>query len=121
MDTTLPICFDDVARAHERIAGVAHRPPVPRPRTADALTSAQLFFKCENQQRVGAFKIRGAYNAIAQFTPEQRAGGVVTFSSGNHAQAIALAASLLGVNSFLEVSTGAAGNVAHAALYTLVK
>ena len=97
MDNTLPISFDDVARAHQRIAGVAHRTPVLRSRTADALTGAQLFFKCENQQRVGAFKIRGAYNAIAQFTPEQRAGGVVTFSSGNHAQAIALAASLLGV------------------------
>jgi threonine dehydratase len=97
MNTTLAISFDDVAGAHQRIAGVAHRTPVLRSRTADALTGAQLFFKCENQQRVGAFKIRGAYNAIAQFTPEQRRGGVVTFSSGNHAQAIALAASLLGV------------------------
>jgi threonine dehydratase len=95
--SSLAIDFDDVARAHERIAGVAHRTPVMRCATADAQTGATLFFKCENLQRIGAFKIRGAYNAIAQFTPAQRAAGVITFSSGNHGQAIALAARLLGV------------------------
>lgn len=96
--TSLAISYDDVARAHERLAGVAHRTPVMRSTTADARTGATLFFKCETLQHIGAFKIRGAYNAVAQFTPAQRAGGVVTFSSGNHGQAIARAAQLLGVH-----------------------
>jgi len=95
--TTLAISFDDVAAAQRRLAGVVHRTPVLRSTTADTCTGARLFFKCENLQRAGAFKLRGAYNAIAQFTPAQRAGGVVTFSSGNHGQAIALAARLQGV------------------------
>jgi threonine dehydratase len=93
----LPLSFDDIARAHERIAGAAHRTPVLTSRTADELVGAQLFFKCENFQRMGAFKFRGAYNALSQFSPEQRARGVVTFSSGNHAQAVALSARLLGM------------------------
>ncbi|HUG21349.1 threo-3-hydroxy-L-aspartate ammonia-lyase [Piscinibacter sp.] len=87
--------FDDVAAAAERIAGHAHRTPVMRSRTADALCGAELFFKCENLQRAGAFKFRGAFNALSRFTPEQRRRGVVAFSSGNHAQAIALASRLL--------------------------
>jgi threonine dehydratase len=99
--STLPISFDDVVAAHERLRGVAHRTPVLTSTTANALTGAQLFFKCENFQRMGAFKFRGAYNAIAQFTPEQKAGGVITFSSGNHAQAIALSARLLGVKAVI--------------------
>jgi threonine dehydratase len=99
--TALAISYDDVAAAHQRIAGVAHRTPVLTSRTVDERTGAQVFFKAENLQRIGAFKIRGAYNAIAQFTPQQRAGGVVTFSSGNHAQAIALAAQLLGVKAVI--------------------
>ncbi|GLR80251.1 threo-3-hydroxy-L-aspartate ammonia-lyase (plasmid) [Azospirillum oryzae] len=93
----LAISYDDVAGAAERIAGVAHRTPVLTSRTADTLTGGELLFKCENFQRTGAFKIRGAYNAIARFTPVQRAVGVVAYSSGNHAQAIALAASMLRV------------------------
>ncbi|MCG5242949.1 threo-3-hydroxy-L-aspartate ammonia-lyase [Azospirillum doebereinerae] len=97
--TDLAISFADVAGAAERIAGVAHRTPVLTSATADALTGGRLFFKCENFQRTGAFKIRGAYNAISQFDDVQRAAGVVTYSSGNHAQAIALAARLLGVKS----------------------
>jgi threonine dehydratase len=97
----LAISFDDVAAAHRRLAGVAQRTPVFTSRTADERCGAQLFFKCENLQRIGAFKIRGAYNAIAQFTPAQRSGGVITFSSGNHAQAIALAARLLGVKAVI--------------------
>ncbi|WP_042262682.1 threo-3-hydroxy-L-aspartate ammonia-lyase [Paraburkholderia heleia] len=97
----LPISFEDVAAAHERLRGVAHRTPVLTSRTVNERTGAQLFFKCENLQRMGAFKFRGAYNAIAQFTPEQKAGGVITFSSGNHAQAIALAARLLGVKAVI--------------------
>lgn len=95
--TSLAISFEDVARAHERIAGIAHRTPVMTSATVNAQTSATLFFKCETMQRIGAFKIRGAYNAMSQFTSAQREGGVITFSSGNHGQAIALAAHLLGV------------------------
>jgi threonine dehydratase len=99
--TPLAISYADVEAAHRRLAGIAHRTPVLTSRTADALTGAQLFFKPENLQHTGAFKIRGAYNAIAQFTPAQRAGGVITFSSGNHAQAIARAAQLLGVRALV--------------------
>lgn len=95
------VSFNDVIRAHECIAGVAHRTPVLTSRTADALCGAELFFKCENFQRAGAFKFRGAYNALTQFSPGQKQRGVVTFSSGNHAQAIALAASLLGIRAVI--------------------
>ena len=87
----------DVERAAGRLAGIAHRTPVLTSRTADAMTGARLFFKCENLQRGGAFKFRGAYNAIAALDDARRRAGVVAFSSGNHAQAIAYAASLLGV------------------------
>ncbi|MGO4332218.1 threo-3-hydroxy-L-aspartate ammonia-lyase [Cupriavidus sp. 2TAF22] len=97
MTDSLPITFDDIAAAHARVAPAAHRTPVLTSSTANAATGAELFFKCENFQRIGAFKFRGAYNAISRFTPEQKAGGVIAFSSGNHAQAIALAAKLLGV------------------------
>ncbi|MCJ0763358.1 threo-3-hydroxy-L-aspartate ammonia-lyase [Variovorax terrae] len=89
--------YDDVAAAARRLEGHAHRTPVLRSSTADALLGARLFFKCENFQRMGAFKFRGAFNALAQFTPGQRRGGVLAFSSGNHAQAIALSARLLGM------------------------
>lgn len=106
--TTLSISFDDVAAAHGRIAAVAHRTPVMRSATADARSGATLFFKCENLQRIGAFKIRGAYNAVAQFDRAQREGGVVTFSSGNHGQAIALAAQLLGVKAVVVMPHDAA-------------
>ena len=92
---SLAISFDDVAAAARRLAGVAHRTPVMTSRTADALCGGHLFFKCENLQRMGAFKFRGAYNALSQFTDEQRRAGVIAFSSGNHAQAIALSARLL--------------------------
>lgn len=89
--------YDDVVAAAQRLSGQAHRTPVLRSSTADQLTGAQIFFKCENFQRMGAFKFRGAYNALAQFSPAQRRAGVVAFSSGNHAQAIALSARLLGM------------------------
>jgi threonine dehydratase len=89
--------FEDVVAASERIAGVAHRTPVLTSSTANAELGAEIFFKCENFQRMGAFKFRGGYNSLARFTPEQRKAGVVAFSSGNHAQAIALSARLLGI------------------------
>jgi threonine dehydratase len=98
MPVTLKLpTFDDVAAAARRIEGHAHRTPVLRSRTADEELGAQLFFKCENLQRIGAFKFRGAFNALAKFDEQQRRGGVVAFSSGNHAQAIALAARILGM------------------------
>jgi threonine dehydratase len=93
------IDYSEVARAAGRIEGIAHRTPVLTSRTADLQAGAQLFFKCENFQRMGAFKFRGAYNAIARFSEEQRRAGVLTYSSGNHAQAIALSASLVGIRS----------------------
>lgn len=89
--------YDDVVAAAARLAGQAHRTPVLTSRIANEETGAQLFFKCENLQRMGAFKFRGAYNALAKFDAGQRRAGVVAFSSGNHAQAIALSARLLGI------------------------
>ena len=103
----LAISFDDIAAAHDRIRAEAHRTPVLTSTTADGRVGGQLFFKCENFQRMGAFKFRGAYNAIAQFTPAQRAGGVVAFSSGNHAQGIALSARILGVKAVILMPTDA--------------
>jgi threo-3-hydroxy-L-aspartate ammonia-lyase len=92
---TLAISFDDILAAAGRIAGHARLTPVLTSAQADAICGARVFFKAENFQRMGAFKFRGALNALTQFTPEQRAAGVIAFSSGNHAQAIALAARLL--------------------------
>lgn len=89
--------YGDVVRASERIRKAAHRTPVLTSRTADARTGGQLFFKAENLQRAGAFKFRGAYNAIAALPEDARRRGVIAYSSGNHAQAIALAARLLDV------------------------
>ena len=86
---------EDVIQAALRLQGPAHRTPVLRSGTADRLLHAHLFFKCENLQRAGSFKFRGAFNTLSQFTPEQRRHGVLAFSAGNHAQAIALAARLL--------------------------
>ena len=96
MTLSLPT-YADVEAAAARIAGVAHRTPVMTSTTADDALGAKLFFKCENLQRMGAFKFRGGYNALSKFTPEQKAAGVVAFSSGNHAQAVALSARLLGI------------------------
>ncbi len=97
-DATLPVpTYADVEAAAERLARVAHRTPVVTSATFDRLLGASVFFKCENLQRAGAFKFRGAYNAISRLEPAQRRDGVVAFSSGNHAQAVALAGSLLAV------------------------
>lgn len=92
-----PPSYADVAAAAGRILGHAHRTPVMTSRFADEETGATLFFKCENFQRMGAFKFRGAMNALSRFDARQKAAGVVAFSSGNHAQAVALAARLLGI------------------------
>jgi threonine dehydratase len=97
----LAISFDDVVAAATRLRGIAHRTPVLTSRTANERLGARLYFKCENLQRMGAFKFRGAYNALARFTPEQRRTGVIAFSSGNHAQAIALSARLLAMSALI--------------------
>ena len=89
--------FADIESAAKQIAGAAHKTPVATSRTINARTGAEVFFKCENLQRAGAFKFRGAYNALSRFTPDERRRGVVTFSSGNHAQAIALAGQVLDI------------------------
>ncbi len=89
--------FEDVASARERLVGVAHRTPVATSTTLDELCGARVFLKCENLQRVGAFKIRGAYNAISRLSEDEKRRGVLAFSSGNHAQGVALAGRLLGV------------------------
>ena len=95
------VTYADIAAAHERIKGAARRTPVLTSSTADALIGAELFFKCENLQRMGAFKFRGAYNALSQLGPEERKRGVLAFSSGNHAQAVALAGKLLGIKTLI--------------------
>lgn len=99
--------YDDVVAAAARLRGHAHRTPVFTSRTADAELGARVFFKCENLQRMGAFKFRGAFNALSRFDARQRRAGVVTFSSGNHAQAIALSARLLGVPATIVMPTDA--------------
>ena len=89
--------YDDVMAAARRLDGQAHRTPVLRSATADKRWGAQFFFKCENFQRMGAFKFRGAFNALSKFDADQCRAGAIAFSSGNHAQAVALSARLLGM------------------------
>lgn len=93
--------FEEVEAARERLRLIANRTPVMTSRTLNAITGGQIFLKCENFQRIGAFKFRGAYNAISQLTFEEKRKGVITHSSGNHAQAVALAANLLDVNAVI--------------------
>ncbi len=95
---SFPVSSADVEAAAERLKSVAHRTPVLTSRTVNERTNSQVFFKCENFQRAGSFKFRGAYNALAQLSEEQKQRGVLTFSSGNHGQALALAGQLLGIH-----------------------
>jgi threonine dehydratase len=103
----VPLDFDAVRAAAVRLRGVAHRTPVMTSRRIDALVGAQLFFKCENLQRCGAFKFRGAYNTLSQLDAAQQRRGVIAYSSGNHAQAVAFAASLLGIPATIVMPTDA--------------
>lgn len=96
MSSPLPLSLDDVRDAAARLKGVAHRTPVLHSRTLDARVGAEVLLKCENFQRVGAFKFRGAYNAASRLSPEQLRRGIAAYSSGNHAQAVALSARELG-------------------------
>ncbi|WP_434772194.1 threo-3-hydroxy-L-aspartate ammonia-lyase [Pseudomonas entomophila] len=106
MQITLPT-YRDVIEASERLEGVANITPVLTSRTINAEVGAEVFFKCENYQRTGSFKFRGAYNSLTKFTAEQRKSGVVAFSSGNHAQGIALAASILKIPATIVMPTDA--------------
>ena len=103
----LAISFADVQSAARVLAGVANRTPVLTSRTINRLTGYQVYFKCENLQRIGAFKFRGAYNALSRLSEAEKAQGVITHSSGNHAQGIALAAKLLGIAATIVMPTDA--------------
>ena len=92
----LAISFADIKGAADRLKGIATRTPIMTSKTLDKLVGGEIFLKCENFQRMGAFKFRGAYNRLAQLTASERHGGVVAYSSGNHAQGVALAAQILG-------------------------
>jgi threonine dehydratase len=94
----LPVSYADVLRAHERLRGVAHRTPIARAKTLDRVSGCQVFLKCENLQRTGAFKFRGAFNAVRGHASRRPGVGVLAASSGNHGQAVALAGQLLGVH-----------------------
>jgi threonine dehydratase len=109
-ELAIPSHEDLIARllaARERVAQVAHRTPVVTSRTLDERTGAQVFLKCENLQRMGAFKFRGAFNTIAQLPDEARKRGVVAYSSGNHAQAVALTCKMLGISATIVMPSGA--------------
>ncbi|MFW9881150.1 MAG: pyridoxal-phosphate dependent enzyme, partial [Candidatus Thorarchaeota archaeon] len=90
--------FQGITEAYKRISGIANKTPVMSSRTLNSILKAEIHHKCENFQRAGAFKFRGAYNALSLLTKEEKQKGVVTHSSGNHAQAVALAASILGIH-----------------------
>jgi threonine dehydratase len=99
--TSLAVSYADIAAAADRLAGRASRTPVMTSRHVDLRTGAQVFFKCENLQRAGAFKFRGAFNALSQLDEAARRRGVLAYSSGNHAQAVALAGQMLGVSTLI--------------------
>jgi threo-3-hydroxy-L-aspartate ammonia-lyase len=99
--------FKKICEARERLRDQAHLTPVATSRTLNELVGAEVFLKCENLQRIGAFKFRGAYNAISQLAPEQRKRGVITFSSGNHAQAVALTCKIFGIHATIVMPSNA--------------
>ena len=106
-DALNAVTFADIASAAERLAGVAHRTPVFTARTLNDRVGAEVFLKAENMQRMGAFKFRGAYNALSRLSEAEAQRGVITYSSGNHAQAVALAGKLLGIKTTIVMPTNA--------------
>ncbi len=104
---TMAVGLADVRAAAARLDGVAHRTPIARSRTLDELVGAEVLLKCESLQRTGSFKLRGAYNAIAQLGDAALDRGVAAYSSGNHAQAVALAARLLGTRAVIVMPSDA--------------
>lgn len=105
--TTLPVSFEDICAARTTLEGVAHRTPVFTSTTLDASTGARVYLKCDSFQRTGSFKIRGAFNACSNLDEAIRANGVLAYSSGNHAQAVALSARILGIRSVIVMPTDA--------------
>src|SRR3954462_1429420 len=101
MTVTYAVTYQDVAAAHERIKPHAVRTPVLSSLAVDERIGARVFFKCENLQNMGAFKFRGAFNALSQLSETERGRGVLAFSSGNHAQAVALAGRMLGIKTVI--------------------
>lgn len=101
MSQTFPVSFQDIKEAHERIAPFVHRTPILTSESVNQIAGCELYFKCENFQKIGAFKARGGMNAVMSLPDEQRKNGVVTHSSGNHAQAIALAAKMAGIPAYI--------------------
>ncbi|MFX1364553.1 MAG: threonine/serine dehydratase [Promethearchaeota archaeon] len=102
--------FQGIEEAYSRIRNIVNRTPVMKSRTLNSLMNAEIFFKCENFQRVGAFKFRGAFNSLSLLLKKEKQQGVITHSSGNHAQALALAASILGIDSTIVMPRGAPKN-----------
>ena len=107
MTLTARVTIENVRDAAQRLAGVSHRTPVLHSRSLDQACGSRVFVKCENLQKMGAFKFRGAYNFLASLPPSQRERGVVAFSSGNHAQGVALAARLFGVSATIVMPSDA--------------
>ena len=103
----MAVTFDDVQAAAHQLKGAAHQTPVMQSRTLNTLTGADVYLKCENFQRIGAFKFRGAYNAISRLSSEEKARGILTFSSGNHAQAVALVGNLLNLKTVIVMPNNA--------------
>ena len=102
--------FEGIEKAYNRLRNIVNKTPIMTSRTVNRITSAEVYFKCENFQRVGAFKFRGAYNALSKLSDDEKRRGIITHSSGNHAQAVALAASLLGIHSTIVMPKGAPQN-----------
>ncbi|MHA2398647.1 MAG: pyridoxal-phosphate dependent enzyme [Promethearchaeota archaeon] len=102
--------FQGIVEAFKRIQGIANKTPVMQSRTLNSMLKTEIFLKCENFQRVGAFKFRGAYNALSLLSEEEKKRGVITHSSGNHAQAVALAASILKIHATIVMPKGAPKN-----------
>jgi len=102
--------FQGIEEANSRIRDIVNKTPVMNSRTLNSLMNAEIYFKCENFQRVGAFKFRGAYNTLSLLSKEEKKQGVITHSSGNHAQAVALAASILGIQATIVMPKGAPKN-----------
>ncbi|UCC21381.1 MAG: pyridoxal-phosphate dependent enzyme [Promethearchaeota archaeon] len=110
LNGSIEVSFEGIEEAFQRINGIANKTPVMTSRTLNMLFKSDIYFKCENFQRVGAFKFRGAFNTLSLLSEKQKERGVITHSSGNHAQAIALAASLLGIKATIVMPRGAPGN-----------
>ncbi len=99
--------FDEILEARERLTGIANRTPVLSSRTLNSLTGSEVFLKCENFQRAGAFKFRGAFNAISKLNREEKDKGILTYSSGNHAQAVALVGNMLNLKTYVVMPNNA--------------